>query len=167
MIRYTEFTSRFAPQIGMMYIAASERGICSIRFPEHAHWAGLGAWQRAASPFFNAAQTQLDEYFAGERLQFDLPLDLPGTAFQTKVWQALLTIPYGETKNYSQLAAQIGQAKAARPLGAANGKNPISIVVPCHRVIGANGDLVGYAGGLERKRFLLQLEAKAQLSLLA
>ena len=156
MICYTEYTS----PIGTIYISATERGICSIRFPEHAHWDGLGNWQAKDSPFFSAAKRQLDEYFAGQRKHFDLPLDAGGTAFQNKVWQALLQIPYGQTANYGQLAQQIGQAKAARPVGAANGRNPISIVVPCHRVIGANGDLVGYAGGLERKRFLLELEGR-------
>ncbi len=157
--------------LGTMRIAASELGICSIRFPQHAHFSDeqMQAWQHAPHDalLLRTAQ-QLDEYFHGERQVFDVPLDLHGTAFQQKVWRALQTIPYGKTSNYGELAKQIGQANAARPLGAANGRNPISIIVPCHRVIGANGALVGYAGGLERKQALLALEAgKTQAQLFA
>ncbi|WP_180066346.1 methylated-DNA--[protein]-cysteine S-methyltransferase [Acinetobacter sp. YH12129] len=101
---------------------------------------------------------QLNEYFAGKRQQFDLPLDFEGTAFQQQVWQALLTIPFGETRSYKQIAEQIGNVKAVRAVGAANGKNPISIIAPCHRVVGANGKLVGFAGGLENKEILLKIE---------
>ena len=103
-------------------------------------------------------QKQLNEYFAGQRQIFDLPLDFEGTEFQQKVWQALLTIPFGETRSYKQIAEQIGNVKAVRAVGAANGKNPISIIAPCHRVVGANGKLVGFAGGLENKDVLLKLE---------
>ncbi len=103
-------------------------------------------------------QKQLNEYFAGQRQIFDLPLDFEGTEFQQKVWQALLTIPFGETRSYKQIAVQIGNVKAVRAVGAANGKNPISIIAPCHRVVGANGKLVGFAGGLENKDVLLKLE---------
>ncbi|WP_180064967.1 methylated-DNA--[protein]-cysteine S-methyltransferase [Acinetobacter sp. YH16037] len=101
---------------------------------------------------------QLNEYFAGKRQQFDLPLDFEGTAFQQQVWQALLTIPFGETRSYKQIAEQIGNVKAVRAVGAANGKNPISIIAPCHRVVGVNGKLVGFAGGLENKEILLKIE---------
>lgn len=101
---------------------------------------------------------QLEEYFAGQRQQFDLPLDFQGTDFQQQVWQALLTIPYGETRSYKDIALQIGNEKAVRAVGAANGKNPISIIAPCHRVIGAGGALVGFAGGLDKKQILLSLE---------
>lgn len=149
--------------IGPITIAASELGICSIRFLGHAHFdvAHMQTWQNQPEhSLLQLAARQLDEYLAGQRQQFDLPLDLRGTPFQQKVWQALQTIPYGATSHYGALAEQIGNPKAARPLGAANGRNPISIVVPCHRVIGANGDLVGYAGGLERKKTLLALEAR-------
>jgi methylated-DNA-[protein]-cysteine S-methyltransferase len=103
---------------------------------------------------------QLRLYFAGELQIFDLPLELVGTEFQKKVWAALVTIPYGETRSYTQIAAQIDAPRAVRAVGAANGRNPIPIVVPCHRVIGASGSLVGFGGGLERKRLLLDLEAK-------
>ena len=101
---------------------------------------------------------QLHEYFEGQRRHFDLPLAFSGTEFQKKVWQALLDIPYGETRSYKQIAEQVGNVKAVRAVGAANGKNPISIVAPCHRVIGASGKLVGFAGGLDKKEILLQIE---------
>lgn len=103
-------------------------------------------------------QKQLNEYFLGQRTQFDLPLDFEGTEFQKKIWHALLTIPFGETRSYKQIAEQIGNVKAVRAVGAANGKNPISIIAPCHRVIGQNGKLVGFAGGLENKEILLKIE---------
>lgn len=103
-------------------------------------------------------QKQLQEYFAGKRQQFNLPLDFEGTEFQQKVWQALLNIPFGETRSYKDIAEQIGNVKAVRAVGAANGKNPISIIAPCHRVVGANGKLVGFAGGLENKDLLLKIE---------
>ena len=109
-------------------------------------------------PILCEAQQQLAEYFAGTRQQFDLPLDFDGTYFQKQVWQALLQIPYGETRSYKQIAEQLGNPKAVRAVGAANGKNPISIIAPCHRVIGASGKLVGFAGGLENKQILLKLE---------
>ncbi|MBA5761343.1 methylated-DNA--[protein]-cysteine S-methyltransferase [Vibrio sp. 404] len=105
-----------------------------------------------------AAKVQLDEYFNGIRDRFDLPLAAIGTPFQTQVWQALTTIPFGETWTYQQLADAINNPKAVRAVGLANGKNPISVIVPCHRVIGKNGKLTGYAGGVERKAALLKLE---------
>jgi methylated-DNA-[protein]-cysteine S-methyltransferase len=104
------------------------------------------------------AETQLKEYFAGKRDRFDLDLDFTGTEFQKRVWDALLTIPFGETRSYSDIALQIGNPKAVRAVGAANGRNPISIVAPCHRVIGASGALTGFAGGLKAKEVLLVLE---------
>ncbi|MGY2574590.1 methylated-DNA--[protein]-cysteine S-methyltransferase [Vibrio sp. C8] len=106
----------------------------------------------------NQAKIQLEEYFSGSRTQFDLPLAAKGTDFQQLVWQALCKIPYGETWSYQQLADEIGNPKAVRAVGLANGKNPISVIVPCHRVIGKNGKLTGYAGGVETKEKLLQLE---------
>ena len=110
-------------------------------------------------PVFAAARVQMAEYFAGTRTTFELPLDPGGTAFQQRVWTALRGIPYGRTKSYGQIASEIGSPKAARAVGAANHDNPLAIVVPCHRVVGAKGALVGFAGGLEQKRVLLDLEA--------
>lgn len=109
-------------------------------------------------PMLHKVKQQLEEYFAGQRQQFDLPLDFQGTAFQQQVWQALLSIPYGETRTYKEIAVQLGNEKAVRAVGAANGKNPISIIAPCHRVIGSSGTLVGFAGGLDKKQILLSLE---------
>lgn len=114
---------------------------------------------RDDGPFAEAA-AQLADYFAGARTAFDLPLRLEGTAFQRRVWDALRTIPYGETWSYGQLAAEIGSPGASRAVGLANGRNPVAIVVPCHRVVGADGRLTGYGGGLERKRALLDLERR-------
>ena len=109
-------------------------------------------------PMLLRVKKQLEEYFAGQRQQFDLPLDFQGTDFQQQVWKALLTIPYGEKRSYKEIAVQIGNEKAVRAVGAANGKNPISIIAPCHRVIGSSGALVGFAGGLDKKQILLSLE---------
>ncbi|RON85727.1 methylated-DNA--[protein]-cysteine S-methyltransferase [Pseudomonas fluorescens] len=110
------------------------------------------------NPVLRKTARQLEEYFSGSRNHFDLELDFVGTDFQKKVWAALLTIPFGETRTYSQIAEQIGNPTAVRAVGAANGRNPISIVAPCHRVIGASGKLTGFAGGLEAKEWLLVLE---------
>jgi methylated-DNA-[protein]-cysteine S-methyltransferase len=109
-------------------------------------------------PVLVEAERQLNEYFAGRRTAFELKLDFAGTSFQRKVWNALLTIPFGQTRSYGQIAEQIGSPSAMRAVGAANGRNPISIVAPCHRVIGATGKLTGFAGGLETKAYLLSLE---------
>jgi methylated-DNA-[protein]-cysteine S-methyltransferase len=117
-------------------------------------------WRREATPFAEVAR-QLSEYFAGRRREFDLPLALRGNEFELRVWAALRDIPYGETASYGQIARAIGAPTAARAVGLANGRNPISVIVPCHRVIGADGSLTGYGGGLPRKRYLLDLEAGA------
>jgi methylated-DNA-[protein]-cysteine S-methyltransferase len=117
-------------------------------------------WKRADEPFA-AVAGQLAEYFAGERREFDVPLVLDGPPFQRQAWHALREIPYGETVSYGEQARRIGQPDAARAIGAANGQNPIAVIVPCHRVIGADGSLTGFGGGLERKRLLLDLEADA------
>jgi methylated-DNA-[protein]-cysteine S-methyltransferase len=123
------------------------------------------AWERAESPFA-ALTTQLEEYFAGRRETFDVSLQMHGTPFERRVWGALREIPYGETISYGELASRIGQPTGARAVGLANGRNPVAVIVPCHRVIGADGSLTGYGGGLERKRILLELEqGQAQLQL--
>ncbi|WAH55602.1 methylated-DNA--[protein]-cysteine S-methyltransferase [Pseudomonas silvicola] len=111
-------------------------------------------------PMLVRTATQLDEYFAGRRETFDLELDFAGTAFQVQVWQALLRIPFGETRSYLDIALQLGNPKAVRAVGAANGRNPISIIAPCHRVIGSSGSLTGFAGGLAAKQYLLNLERR-------
>lgn len=122
----------------------------------------LGAAVTSESdPVLAAAAGQLDAYFRGELTSFDLPLALAGTQFQRSVWAALQSIPYGETISYGELARRIGQPSASRAVGLANGRNPVAIVVPCHRVIGADGSLTGYGGGMDRKRFLLALEQRA------
>lgn len=136
--------------IGPLTLQADEAAVTAIRF-------GAGGAQDT-SPLLDAAEAQLREYFAGARRTFDLPLAPHGTAFQQRVWAALRAIPYGETRTYGELAAAIGSPNASRAVGMANHRNPISIVIPCHRVIGANGTLTGYAGGLEVKRKLLALE---------
>jgi methylated-DNA-[protein]-cysteine S-methyltransferase len=119
----------------------------------------LGAMEEdGSSPVLLETERQLTQYFAGERKQFALELDFSGTDFQKRVWQALLTIPFGETRSYRDIAIQLGNVKAVRAVGAANGRNPISIVAPCHRVIGTSGELTGFAGGLKAKELLLTLE---------
>ena len=136
--------------IGPLTLQADEAAVTAIRF-------GADGAQDA-SPLLDAAEAQLREYFAGTWRTFDLPLAPRGTAFQQRVWAALRAIPYGETRTYGELAAAIGSPSASRAVGMANHRNPIPIIIPCHRVIGANGTLTGYAGGLEIKRKLLALE---------
>ena len=121
----------------------------------------LPGWVEDDAPFA-AAREQLTAYFAGERQEFDLPLNPVGTPFQQQVWAALRAIPYGETRSYREIAEQLGRPTASRAVGAANGRNPISVIVPCHRVVGSSGVLTGYAWGLERKRALLDLELAAR-----
>ena len=150
----------FTTPIGELLLAGEEGSLSMIGFPS-------GAMRRDPEPDwiykeqpFEKVRTQLAEYFAGERRDFDLPLALNGTAFQVSVLEALQTIPYGETTSYGAIAKQIGRPKAVRAVGAANGRNPIPIVVPCHRVIGKSGDLTGFGGGLDTKEALLRLEAE-------
>ena len=115
------------------------------------------------SPFFAQLKTELKEYFEGKRREFSVPIELVGTDFQKKVWAELLKIPYGKTISYKQLAERVGNSNASRAVANANGMNKISLIVPCHRVIGADGSLTGYASGLERKRFVLDLEKNMQM----
>jgi methylated-DNA-[protein]-cysteine S-methyltransferase len=151
---------RFESPLGPMIVAATDRGLAGVWFEGQRHLPDSSAWpEQPQHPMLCRAVAQLEEYFGGSRTRFDLPLDLQcGTAFQQSVWQALLSIPWGGTTSYGTLARCIGQPAAVRAVGAAVGRNPLSIVVPCHRVVGADGSLTGYAGGLERKSVLLQLE---------
>lgn len=146
--------------VGQLTLVARDGKLTAILWEkERPNRVRLGTLQEASnSPVLLETERQLKEYFAGARNRFELELDFAGTDFQKKVWQALLTIPFGETRSYSQIATQIGNPKAVRAVGAANGRNPISIVAPCHRVIGASGGLTGFAGGLEAKQYLLALE---------
>jgi methylated-DNA-[protein]-cysteine S-methyltransferase len=133
-------------------------GAAGIRAIEFSPFAESGATHDAANPLLAEVARQLRAYFAGQLRHFELPLDLAGTEFQRRVWLELTRIPYGETRTYQEMARAIGTPKAVRAVGAANGANPVAIVVPCHRVIGASGKLVGYGGGLPLKRRLLTLE---------
>lgn len=149
--------------LGPLMLCARDTGLRGAWFVGQRHFPDLTApavsTRPPAQPVLAQACTQLDEYFAGRRQQFNLPLDLShGTPFQQQVWTALLAIGWGQTAHYGQLAQQLGRPQAARAVGLAVGRNPVSIIVPCHRVLGANGSLTGYAGGLERKQDLLQRE---------
>jgi len=149
--------------VGTLTLLASDAGLRAIL------WEGEGPGDRVPwpvdvvedrnHPVLTAAREQLQEYFAGDRQSFDVPIDLHGTPFQVKAWRSLATIPYGETITYGQQAGMLGDAKKARAVGAANGKNPVSIILPCHRVVGADGTLTGFAGGLAAKRALLDFES--------
>jgi methylated-DNA-[protein]-cysteine S-methyltransferase len=158
MMRYS-FKTIPSP-VGALTLVASMSGLTAILWedddPKRVRLHSMV--ENAGHPVLVAAERQLGEYFAGERRAFDLPLDFQGTDFQKSVWTALLTIPFGETRSYAEIARAVGRPTAFRAVGAANGRNPISIVAPCHRVIGANGTLTGFAGGLKAKEYLLGLE---------
>lgn len=155
MIYYQYMDSPVDP----LLLAASDDGLHLIEFHSPRHpMARLPDWREGDHAALRAARSQLEEYFAGGRREFDLPLAPRGTAFQREVWRTLATIPYGETISYAQLAQRVGKPTAMRAVGAANGRNPLPIVLPCHRVIGADGSLTGFGGGLPTKQFLLQLE---------
>jgi methylated-DNA-[protein]-cysteine S-methyltransferase len=151
---------RMTSPVGTLTLAATDDGLAAIlwendrpsRVPLHV------IAEANDHPVLVEAERQLREYFAGRRICFELKTDVSGTAFQRSVWEALLTIPFGETRTYAEIARQIGHPRAARAVGAANGRNPLSIVAPCHRVVGASGALTGFAGGLETKARLLELE---------
>lgn len=145
--------------VGVLLLAADETGLRLIEFPDPRHPMRPGDdWYESDHPLLREARTQLDDYFLGTRRDFDLPLAPRGTDFQRRVWRELRRIDYGATISYAQLADRIGRPEAVRAVGAANGRNPLPIVVPCHRVIGANGSLTGFGGGLPTKAFLLRLE---------
>jgi methylated-DNA-[protein]-cysteine S-methyltransferase len=152
-------------EIAPLMLVSDGRSLVGLYFPGHRHVAERSPQGRFVTedelgehPVLAMARTQLEDYFAGRRREFDLPLDPGGTAFQHRVWAALRDIPYATTHSYGQVAEAIGRRGAARAVGMANGRNPLSIIVPCHRVIGSNGKLIGYAGGQANKRALLDLE---------
>jgi methylated-DNA-[protein]-cysteine S-methyltransferase len=152
----TYYTRHQSP-IGELQLLADHEGLTGLYLRAEPVRTG---WERADAPFA-AVREQLDAYFAGELTEFDLPLAPTGTEFQMRVWDELRRIPFGETISYGELAVRIGNPRTVRAVGLANGRNPVPIIVPCHRVIGADGSLVGYGGGLDRKRWLLEHEAVA------
>jgi methylated-DNA-[protein]-cysteine S-methyltransferase len=147
--------------IGALTVVGDGRTLSALYFPDHARRPGIETFGVRDDDAFPDAREQLADYFAGRRTAFDLVLAPRGNWFQRKVWRLLISIPYGQTCSYGRLAAQLGDPGLARAVGAANGRNPISIVVPCHRVVGRDGSLTGYAGGLARKAYLLELEQPA------
>lgn len=144
--------------MGPLTLAGIGSTLMHLRMVDQTHEPDRSDWEPAGSDAFADAVDQLTAYFAGDLTEFDLDIELKGTEFQQKVWGALCTIPYGETRSYGEIALQIGSPGAFRAVGLANGRNPIGIIVPCHRVIGAGGGLTGYGGGIDRKRALLALE---------
>ncbi len=160
--------TRFASPIGELVITASDSGLTGVWFPGKGQVAAARSddGRGPASAVLARACEQLAQYFARSRTTFDILLDPPGTPFQRRVWDALRAIPYGTTLSYSELARRLGDLRATRAVGAANGKNPIPIIVPCHRVVGANGALTGFGGGLDRKRWLLEHEGALTPSIL-
>ena len=154
-MKYIEY---FSSPIGMVEISATTTAVSSVYFVESQDKTSV------TNNITNTCKQQLNEYFNGSRQIFDLPLEQSGTDFQLKVWQALLKIPFGQLASYRDIANEVASPKAVRAVGSANGKNPISIIVPCHRVIGSNGTLTGYAGGIERKQWLLQHEGQRMFS---
>ena len=155
---------RYCPSpVGRLKLVASDVGLVAVLWEnDDPQRVPLGAAVEAdGNQVLAETERQLSEYFAGERQEFSIPLDLRGTAFQQSVWKALLAIPFGSTRTYGNLARQLGSPAASRAVGAANGRNPVSIIVPCHRVIGSSGKLTGFAGGLPAKRHLLELETSS------
>lgn len=144
--------------VGLLTLAGVGSTLMHLRMVDQTHEPDRSGWEPADDDAFPEAVEQLSGYFAGELTEFDLDLRLAGTEFQRRVWAALRTIPYGETRSYGQIAEQIGSPGASRAVGLANGRNPIGIIVPCHRVIGSTGGMTGYGGGIDRKRALLALE---------
>jgi methylated-DNA-[protein]-cysteine S-methyltransferase len=150
--------------LGQIVVRGDGELLTGLFIAQHKRWHGPDiSWQQADEPFLEI-RGQLAEYFAGQRREFTVPLRLVGTPFQRRVWQELVRIPFGTTISYAQLAGRIGQPTATRAVGHANGRNPIAILVPCHRVIGANGKLTGYASGIDQKQWLLNLERRAVVS---
>lgn len=162
-------TTYIETELGRMTAAASDKGICMLNFSDCKHSAlklrklseaCKAPLEQGSGPYFEILKEQINEYFKGKRQQFDIPLDLVGTEFQKQVWNILLQIPYGKTISYAEQAVLLGKPSAVRAVASANGKNKIGIILPCHRVIGANGALTGYDGGVWRKEKLIELEKK-------
>lgn len=151
--------------VGPLTMAGVGSTLMHLRMAEHRHEPDRSSWQPASPGLFDPVVEQLDAYFAGDLTGFEVDIDLAGTQFQRRVWAALQTIPYGQTRSYGQIAEQIGAPGAARAVGMANGRNPISIIVPCHRVVGSTGKLTGFAAGLDAKAWLLHHEQGGQLTL--
>jgi methylated-DNA-[protein]-cysteine S-methyltransferase len=145
--------------LGELTLVAEDGALAGVYYADHAHRPGATAFGLRSGRGFELAIEQIGEFLQGDRRSFDLVLAPRGNPFAVRVWELLRRIPYGETRSYGQLAAELGDPRLARAVGTANGRNPLSMIVPCHRVVGAGGALTGYAGGLERKRFLLSLEA--------
>jgi len=160
------FSKTLPSPVGRLTLVASENGLAAILWEnDDPQRVRLGQPQENPDhPVLRETERQLNDYFAGKLTHFSLPLDFTGTPFQKKVWEALAAIPFGETRTYGEIAAQIGHPKAVRAVGAANGRNPVAIVAACHRVIGRNGKLTGFAGGLDTKAALLALEARAAIA---
>ena len=159
------FYTTFESPVGTLLLGGDANGLRLVSFETSKHAAPPQANWRQNKALFAEVIRQLQAYFRGELKEFDLPLALEGTKFQLRVWNTLRSIPYGETISYLQLAERIGNPKAVRAVGLANGSNPIPIIIPCHRVIGSDGSLTGYGGGLERKELLLQLEGAGPVTL--
>ncbi|MBU4614298.1 methylated-DNA--[protein]-cysteine S-methyltransferase [Prescottella equi] len=151
--------------VGPLTLVRNPEGLCGLYMHLQRHLPDGARFGPRTDTGFEDVTSQLTEYFAGERTEFTVPLAPRGTEFQQRVWAALRTIPYGETWSYLQLAEHLGNVAAIRAVAAANGRNPIGIIVPCHRVVGSNGALTGYAGGLGRKQFLLDLESPAAVGI--
>jgi methylated-DNA-[protein]-cysteine S-methyltransferase len=154
----TDCYSYIESPIGQIFVQGDEHFVTGLFMPKHRHWRGPDPTLRRSDAMLARVREQLAEYFAGVRREFDMPVKLAGTPFQQRVWQELVNIPFGATITYAELAQRVGKPTATRAVGAANGRNPVSIIVPCHRVIGANGKLTGYGGGLDRKEWLLAWE---------
>ncbi|TLS37996.1 methylated-DNA--[protein]-cysteine S-methyltransferase [Pseudalkalibacillus caeni] len=170
-IYYTEMDT----PIGPITVFSSEVGVCKIEFGTIENVAAsMEAWLKKQHIKYELVQNdallepikqQLNEYFTGQRYEFSIPLDLHGTPFQKKVWESLQSINYGDTCSYKDIAKKIGAPKAVRAIGSANNKNPVPLIIPCHRVIGSNGALVGYGGGIDKKEFLLHLEREKNVNI--
>jgi methylated-DNA-[protein]-cysteine S-methyltransferase len=151
------YSTTYTSPVGILQIRTTDRGISVVDFTENPDE------QADSHPLLEECSRQLAEYFSGRRKVFELELDMQGTDFQKKVWSALLDVPFGKTSTYLHLALQLGNKKLIRAVGGANGRNPVAIIVPCHRIIGQDGTLIGYAGGLWRKKWLLEMESGSSM----